>query len=249
MFNADKSDRLTGEFTKIVVGNAEIQQEFFVHKRLLCERSQYFCRMLQGGFREAREGVVSMPEDCPLAFEVFVNWLYAGFVPSLSPKLVRSSSRITLLVKFHVLAEKLILPETVKAAVLDHILYLFKQRERFLLSDLKYVLRNTLDDCPMRALVKDMFCYEILLPGNSNQREHKDQVITIMQVFHDEEKIELLTELLLQAQHGFPKDFTDALQDTENADDPTLYDLLRVNIKGRSRYQTGYLKLRDKIRD
>jgi len=44
--------------------------------------------MLDGGFKETREGVAELPVDDPNAFALFVQWVYGGTTPLLyNPKL------------------------------------------------------------------------------------------------------------------------------------------------------------------
>jgi len=49
---------------------------FHMHKGLLCSRSSYFRAAFDGGFREAIEKSIDMPEDDPLVVERFQFWLY-----------------------------------------------------------------------------------------------------------------------------------------------------------------------------
>ena len=50
---------------------------FEIHKGLLCKHSSYFRASLEGGFKEAKEGVVELPEDDPKIFNIFKTWLYS----------------------------------------------------------------------------------------------------------------------------------------------------------------------------
>lgn len=52
--------------------------KFGVHKGILIRRSAFFRAALTGTFKEATEGTVTLQEDSPKVFEVFVSWLYTG---------------------------------------------------------------------------------------------------------------------------------------------------------------------------
>lgn len=52
--------------------------KFGVHKGILIRRSAFFRTALTGTFKEATEGTVTLQEDNPKVFGVFVSWLYTG---------------------------------------------------------------------------------------------------------------------------------------------------------------------------
>ena len=49
-----------------------------VHKCLLCQTSSYFQAALEGGFKEAAEQRITMPDQSPEVIERFVLWVYTG---------------------------------------------------------------------------------------------------------------------------------------------------------------------------
>ncbi len=67
------------ELTSVVVGNGSAQKSFTLHKNLLCMASEYFHGALNDGFKETTEGL-KLPNDCPVAFEIFYHWLYSGLI-------------------------------------------------------------------------------------------------------------------------------------------------------------------------
>ncbi|MCJ1269448.1 hypothetical protein MMC22_009340 [Lobaria immixta] len=88
MSSSDESDFLGQEvcivtssfetFVKIKVGPSET--EFEVQKTLLCEVSPFFKASFENGFREAREGTLSLPEEKVAVFKRFLLWLSTGKV-------------------------------------------------------------------------------------------------------------------------------------------------------------------------
>ncbi|KAL9620202.1 MAG: hypothetical protein Q9160_005211 [Pyrenula sp. 1 TL-2023] len=197
--------------------------------------------MLEGEFREAKEGVVSLPEDCPIAFEIFVNWLYADCMPFLPRDLATTSSHVLRMAKFHMLAERFLLPQDVKASILDHFVYEFSLHKFLPLSDLQYILRNTFDNCPVRALAKDMFCYAALAMGQYN---HEEVVKPIVAHGSETETVEILVKLFEHERFGVPTDLKSVVHEAYyNVFWPQ--DVSLVSVRSRDRYRTGYLKSKD----
>lgn len=58
------------------VGKPAQCQDFVIHKDLVTSNSQLFASALSRNWKEGRSGVVSLPEDDPDAFEIYVSWLY-----------------------------------------------------------------------------------------------------------------------------------------------------------------------------
>lgn len=66
------------QVVRIVVGADN--QEYAVHKNLICASSEFFNRMFNGNFTEAKEGALELPEESPVVFNLFYDWLYTGRV-------------------------------------------------------------------------------------------------------------------------------------------------------------------------
>jgi hypothetical protein len=47
---------------------------------VLCEKVPYFDKMFNGAFNEGVEGVATLPEDEPAAFDLLMGYLYTGTV-------------------------------------------------------------------------------------------------------------------------------------------------------------------------
>jgi hypothetical protein len=54
---------------------------YVVHKELLCRKSEYFDRMFNGKFQEARTGCAYFPEDKAQTFYVLLYWVYKNHLP------------------------------------------------------------------------------------------------------------------------------------------------------------------------
>lgn len=57
----------------IVVGQGPEQGRWVLHEEMLCDRYAYFRAAFQGGFRETQTKILTMPEDDPKAFGLFVD--------------------------------------------------------------------------------------------------------------------------------------------------------------------------------
>ena len=79
---------------------------FFIHKKLLCESSQFFKGALTRDFEEAHKGEIVMLEDSPGAFSLYVNWIYRSTLPTSN-----TEEHLHNLYDLYIFAEKLCLVE------------------------------------------------------------------------------------------------------------------------------------------
>jgi hypothetical protein len=66
----------------ITIEIGPLHTTYRVHRKILLYHSEYFRKALQGCWKEGEEGKVIIEDLKPLAFDVFVNWLYTGKIPS-----------------------------------------------------------------------------------------------------------------------------------------------------------------------
>ena len=79
MAHLNQSDRDDlDSIIQVIVGSAKVS--FAIHKSLLCHASSYFNAALNGGFREAFESTVALPEDDSSVFKRFQLWLYSDYI-------------------------------------------------------------------------------------------------------------------------------------------------------------------------
>lgn len=67
----------------IHVGQGEAARDFRIHKKLLCSKVPYFDKMFNGGFKEAVQNSVTLPEDNPESFDILQCWVYTGVLRPL----------------------------------------------------------------------------------------------------------------------------------------------------------------------
>lgn len=76
----------SGPIVTLIVG--ESQTRFFLPKSLLItEAGDFFSKMLKGPFIEAETNQISLAEEDPRSFELFIDWLYRGTIPPIPTNL------------------------------------------------------------------------------------------------------------------------------------------------------------------
>lgn len=73
---------MMGPPVKVVVGDGESRQAFFIHKSLLSKHSDFFKAALDSNWKEGNEYTVRLPEDDPEHFQLFAAFLYSGQIYS-----------------------------------------------------------------------------------------------------------------------------------------------------------------------
>ena len=71
------------DMATIIVGQDDKQRQFYIHRNLLAQASEYFDRALNGKFTESA-GTIKLSRHSPVAFEVVYQWLYSGQKLALS---------------------------------------------------------------------------------------------------------------------------------------------------------------------
>lgn len=77
---ADYSSFDPSKLVTVVVGKEPNQQRFSVHEGIICARSEFFQRAMNGNWEESKERIIKLPEDDPKVFNVYINLLYTGRV-------------------------------------------------------------------------------------------------------------------------------------------------------------------------
>ncbi|KAI9054889.1 hypothetical protein LZ554_002033 [Drepanopeziza brunnea f. sp. 'monogermtubi'] len=72
------------DIATITVGSGTTAKTFKVHTDLICSKVPFFKAMFKGNFKEAATQTATLPEDDPLAFELFLGWLYRETVDEIS---------------------------------------------------------------------------------------------------------------------------------------------------------------------
>jgi hypothetical protein len=87
------------------------RKEFVIHKKLLCNKSDFFRKAFTGSFKEG-EGVIYLPDDSPGPFSIFIDWLYRSTIPP-----GHTEEYFNNLFKLYIFASKLCLNELADGAI------------------------------------------------------------------------------------------------------------------------------------
>ncbi|EDN97948.1 predicted protein [Sclerotinia sclerotiorum 1980 UF-70] len=68
-------------YEKVTLYVGSKRKKYIVHKRILCDQSEFFNAGFNGGFKEATEGEMYLPEDDPTAVANLIEYLYRGSLP------------------------------------------------------------------------------------------------------------------------------------------------------------------------
>lgn len=98
-------------FLLVRVGCDAFQQDFLLHEGILCARSEFFRRALNGNWNEKKEQLVKLPEDDSQTFAFYVSFIYTNVVSDTKALQTMTpdgfQAHILAVVKLYVLAEKL----------------------------------------------------------------------------------------------------------------------------------------------
>jgi hypothetical protein len=59
----------------------KMRKEFCIHKKPLCDNSDFFAKAFNSQFKEGVSGILYLPEDSPGSFSLLVEWIYRGILP------------------------------------------------------------------------------------------------------------------------------------------------------------------------
>jgi hypothetical protein len=137
---------LGNEIVKLYVGKK--RKEFTIHKKLLCDRADFFSKAFNGGFQEAKKGEMYLPEDEPDHFACLVDFLYRG----TAPEAARGSHGASHLRRFYAFAEKLCLLElmdkTIDSIKANHC----ELKTAFLGGNIEFIYTRTHEKSRLRLL-------------------------------------------------------------------------------------------------
>ncbi|KAF1834985.1 hypothetical protein BDW02DRAFT_597727 [Decorospora gaudefroyi] len=58
-------------------------KKYCVHRALLTHHSEYFCKALNGPWKEAQEGRIAIEDIGTEEFNIFIHWIYTQTFPEL----------------------------------------------------------------------------------------------------------------------------------------------------------------------
>jgi hypothetical protein len=138
-----------------VVGPKRVK--FGVHKGILIRRSAFLRAALTGTFKEATEGTVTLQEDSPKVFGVFVSWLYTGKLENTVDEIPTpyGSNRLA---ELYIFADRYDVPILRNDAI--DALVTTRQNLQIPASFFRKVYDATLPKDPLRRLLADMVVFD-----------------------------------------------------------------------------------------
>lgn len=146
----------------ITVKVGPAKKHYTLHTELLKYHSGFFRGALSGGFRETKDGIVFLKDIDTEAFDMFIDWLYQGFIPKgiQHHDAKAKSESIALRIRAYVLADRLMVPG-MKVAVMDRIYDFHDHDEKISwyprAQYVKYAWKNLTDDDPLLQLFVDLW--------------------------------------------------------------------------------------------
>src|SRR2546423_14932335 len=95
------------------------KKKFVLHKKLVCREAPYFDRMFNGNLKEAKTQKCCLQEEEPSTFKLFVSYIYAGRFPPDVKAVTGITPVYEPIIKFYILADKLLMSEEAKTAALE----------------------------------------------------------------------------------------------------------------------------------
>ncbi|KAF2751789.1 hypothetical protein M011DRAFT_454687 [Sporormia fimetaria CBS 119925] len=145
-------DYLQSPTVKIKVGNEQDgkePKESFVHKGLLCGRSEFFTTALNGSWAEADSNEVNLPEDDPDIFVLYQALLYTNLLHikhSVNKCAIHGYLQLS---KLYILCSKLLV-ETSIVMILDTIIALSEEKNVLLdLKSIRNIFDGTVEEMPL----------------------------------------------------------------------------------------------------
>jgi hypothetical protein len=211
----------------IFVGAEE--KKYVLHKLLVCKEAPYFDKAFNGSFEEASKEECSLPDEEPVAFELFVSYIYTSHFPDDVKAVTGVVPVYGPITKFYVLADKLLMSNTAKTASLDA---LIKARAtsglRLDETTIKFVLAHTAEECPLRQLVFDIICRDFL----TTPALGKDWLVSCLKDMSFEQATQLLMAIknLANIKYSLNEEFSKKMVREKRS------------IASAPEYQIGYLK-------
>ena len=137
---------------------------FSIHKKILCNVAPYFEAAFYGGFMEAKDQVLSLPDEDPVMFQHFELWVYMGDFLAKG----ETTANITWdsLVGLYIFGEICGIPDLQNAAI-DVIIDKKSSLNYIPTAHLPRVYDNTPEDSPLRRSFVDwVACLAEMMPSD-----------------------------------------------------------------------------------
>ncbi|KAF2129932.1 hypothetical protein P153DRAFT_356604 [Dothidotthia symphoricarpi CBS 119687] len=155
------------DIVRVEVGVDDHFKVFTVHAEFLTARSLFFKKALSGGWKEAEERIVRLPEDDTDTFILYLHYLYKSELP-IEPDPVPSGysgvEEYIKLAKLYVFAEKMQDIPCKNAIIKALVSRIYMKRDSgrwyaFSTFSTRVIYKGTLPGSPARRLLVDVFTY------------------------------------------------------------------------------------------
>ena len=158
---ANQSASLSGRCLDVLVG-PESPIPFSVHENLIRASSDFFDKAMSHDWKESEERSVSLPEEDPKTFQLYLHWLYCKTLPVKSDSI--RNTELVKLAKAYVLGDRL-LDLDFKDKVIDAIIDKSRSSSLGLYGYMldpatAYIYKNTLEGSKARLLFVDLYLGE-----------------------------------------------------------------------------------------
>ncbi|KAI9704809.1 MAG: hypothetical protein M1836_006589 [Candelina mexicana] len=134
---------------------------FRVHKKLICNRSAFFDKALNGKFKEGQAGIMYLFQGNPTSFEIFVTWLYMDSIEPV-PRLEDKDEWPGLLARFldlYILADRLCI--NVLNTAMDRIQQALRANNLTISGEHTRIYNNTVTGSPLRRFLAQLAAWDL----------------------------------------------------------------------------------------
>lgn len=138
-------------------------KRFIVHKRLICEKSDFFHKAFMSGFIEGEEGKMDMPEDSEGAISLFLGWLYRDEL-----RTGHSQSALDNLLDLYFFGENICLTYLIDLTM-DEIQTIYKDHQLFMTEKtIDKVYQHTSQSSKLRSFCIDLMVFQYTNDGSDD---------------------------------------------------------------------------------
>ncbi|KAF2704182.1 hypothetical protein K504DRAFT_494945 [Pleomassaria siparia CBS 279.74] len=177
---------ISGQIIKVCVGDGDQKKTFLVHESVICPRSEFFRRAMQGSWKEAEDHTINLMDEKPDIFQLYTQLLYTNSIP-IELNSGRPGKKVHVcppLSQLYVLADKL-MDNTAKDHVLETLLLELRKTKKTHpgVSVINIIYENTPGPCPARRIMADLWVDRvqgsIWITKHKSQTFHPDFILDI----------------------------------------------------------------------
>ncbi|THV48585.1 hypothetical protein BGAL_0239g00070 [Botrytis galanthina] len=140
------------------------RKKYIVHKKILCDHSEFFNAGFNSGFKEATDGEMHLPEDDPATFADLIEYLYRGTLP------YTDKCGTSALQRLYWLAEKICMP-LLMDQLIDKIMevHMMECPGGFCVASIQAIYNHTHGKSKLRLYASALLVFGILVPTEDQE--------------------------------------------------------------------------------